>query len=583
MPEHKQTKHPLDVPRPARILMCSLLVAMVGCGDSGGATDGSVDANTPTDSAVVDATDGTVGDGSARDASDGSSDASQTDAATPDGGVPPADTVAWVMSYFGPEQNLAADSLHLAYSVDGLHWSALAGGAPAYLIAGLGTNHIRDPFLFRKRDGTFIYIATDWTRSDYPGYWDNPSPRLFVADSVDLITFTNPRLVEVTNIPGTGGKDMHAWAPEVYYDPSRDDYAIVWSGNDAVSGRNKIYVSYTDDFTTILNPTPDVLFDPGYDVIDATIVQANGYNYLLYKDETGPGKDIQIARSSGAGLTAGTFTRWDPDYITRGSNQGTPQYTEGPLVVKMPGADTWYMYADFYGAGGVFGCWRTSDLDADPSSWTRLTNAEFSLPNGVRHANTVRVTQAELDAMVIHYGVASRLRTTYGEGGNPFYVAHSYYRMMITNLADRANGQEQNDFLWRMVPGLADPENPDLVSFEAVGWPGRYLRIDSQNPNRYPSCTTGTAEGNRGFGACNYVDVSERNHLGWIDPIADSATFRSDATFERVPALNGNAAMVSFRWHGNATRYLRHIGYQVFAHTVDGTPVDNNDASFTIE
>lgn len=564
------------------ILTTLFLILQLGCGGGDGAPD----------DAAVDASDASVDaerDATASDASvDAANEAGPMDAgdgSTADAGTPwNEETVAWVMSYFGPGETLEADSLHLAYSVDGLHWSPLAAGAPAHVLSGMGTNHIRDPFIFRKRDGTFIYIATDWTRSDYVGYWNNPSPNLFVADSTDLITFTNPRLLQVTNLPGAGGKSMHAWAPEVYYDAVRDDYAIVWSGNDTTD-RNRIYVTYTDDFSTVQSVTPSVLFDPGYSAIDATIVQANDRNYLLFKDETGAGKDIQIARSSGASLAAGTFTRWDPDYITRGSNQGTAQYTEGPLVIRPAGQDYWFMYADFYGAGGIFGCWKTNDLDADPSTWTRLSSQEFSLPPNVRHANTVRVTQAELDAMIVHYGVASRIRTTYSEGGQPFYMAHAYYHAMITTLGDTANGQAQNDFFWRMVPGLADPEDPTLVSFEAVGFPGRYLRIDSGNPNRYPVCSGDppNTPGNRGFAACNWVAPADRHHLGWIDPIAENATFRSDATFVKVPALNGNPAMVSFQWRGDATRYLRHLAYQVFAHTVDGSASNDNDASFTVE
>jgi hypothetical protein len=42
-------------------------------------------------------------------------------------------------------------------------------------------------------------------------------------------------------------------------------------------------------------------------------------------------------------------------------------------------------------------------LKAKPSAWMRLAEADYGLPAGVRHANTVRVTQAELDALKAHY------------------------------------------------------------------------------------------------------------------------------------------------------------------------------------
>jgi len=108
---------------------------------------------------------------------------------------------------------------------------------------------------------------------------------------------------------------------------------------------------------------------------------------------------------------------------------------------------------------------------------------------------------------------------------------------------------------------------------------GHFLRIDSANPTRYPLCTEAS---NRIFEACNYVAEADRTYLGWIDPYADNATFRSDATFHKVAALNGDTSMASFSWHGDATRYLRHLGYQIVAHPVSSAD-DMGTASFTIE
>jgi hypothetical protein len=508
-----------------------------------------------------------------------------TDAGTLDAGVVPPATVAWVMSYFGPQQDVAADSLHLAYSTDGLHWTALAPGAPAYEVSGIGTNHIRDPFVFRKNDGTFVYVATDWTLSNNDAnYWNNPSSKIFVADSSDLITFTNPRLLRVTNANGPGGSAMHAWAPEIQYDPAHDAYAILWSGNDT-SGENRIYVSYTGDFTSVSNANPEVLFDPGYSVIDATIVRGPARNYLFFKDETdnsgspltGSGKDIQVARSPAFDLVAGSFTRWSASYVTRGTNQGTRQATEGPFVIRDPDSGTYYLYADYYGNGGVFGCWSTTDLDSDPSTWTRLATDEYSLPAGVRHANTVRVTQAELDALVAHYGTARRIRSTYSEGGQPFYVAHSWYHGVIArkNEPSLASG----DFEWRVVPGLSNPSDASLVTLVPASFPARALRIDSANESRYPPCGEASTYG---WALCN-VPAGQRHHLGWVDTQSAAPGFAADATFRIVPALNGNPSMVSLQWVPEPTRYLRHVSYQLFAATFDGSPTQANDASFTLE
>jgi len=321
-------------------------------------------------------------------------------------------TSAWVLSYFGPEQSVAADSLHLAYSIDGRHWLRLGNGEPAYQLSGMGTNHVRDPFILRKNDDSFVYLATDWTLSiDDGDYWNNPSSKIVLADSLDLITFTNPRLLTLTSLRGPAGKPMHAWAPEAYYDRTGDRYAILWSGNDSAD-RNRIYVSYTRDFETLLSAEPEVLFDPGYSVIDGTAITWKGMSYLFFKDETdgdggaltGSGKDIQVARAASESLSPGSFVRLAPSYIPRGAKQDVRQATEGPFVLKDPEQERWYLYADYYLRGGTFGCWSTRDLSAEPSTWTALSPEDYSLPPGVRHANAVRVTAAQLDALKAHYG-----------------------------------------------------------------------------------------------------------------------------------------------------------------------------------
>ena len=324
-------------------------------------------------------------------------------------------TIGWVLSYFGLEQSVEADSLHLAYSTDGLRWTRLGSGAPAYQLTGMGTNHIRDPFILRKHDGSFLYLATDWTRSnDDSNYWNNPSSKILIADSKDLIAFTNPRLLTLTSLEGPRGNPMHAWAPEAYYDATAEHYAIIWSGNDP-GDRNRIYVSYTKDFDPRTTSEAQVFFDPGYSVIDATITTHNGSSYLFFKDETdndggvatGSGKDVQVARAESEPLTAGRFVRLDPGYVSRGAQQGIRQASEGPFVIRDAAQGLWYLYADLYTRGGKFGCWSSDDLNAKPSAWKRLAEDQYRLPAGVHHGNTVRVSQAELDALNAHYGSPS--------------------------------------------------------------------------------------------------------------------------------------------------------------------------------
>jgi hypothetical protein len=513
---------------------------------------------------------------------------------------PPDNTAAWVMSYFrtgSPPKSVAQDSLYLAYSTDGLKWSPLGRSTPAYQLTGIGSNHLRDPFILRKQDGTFVVLATDWTRAyGKEDYWSSPSPNIIVIDSADLITFTNPRLLPVTPIQDTNtGIPMHAWAPEAFYDPDREQYGILWAGNDA-NNVNRIYVSYTKDFQTLVNPDPIVFFDPGYSVIDATLVRTDTHNYLFFKDETennggpstGSGKDIQIARSPSTALTPRAFTRSSPDYVTRGSDQSTQVRSEGPFVVKQQQSNTWYMCADLFDLGS-FGCWSTTDLDASPGSWKRLGSADFAMPPNAQHGNTVRVTQAELDALISKYGTNGtvKIKSTYVDSsGRSLYLVHSWFHGIITYDTDTAAGQLPADFYFKIAPGLSNPDDPSLVSFASTNFSGRWLRVNSANPTAWPEGRS-LSESNQSQ-YMSQIPAGNKDHLLWLDEFQSSVAFAKDATFKIVQALNGDSSMISLKWCGDSTdgtcddiadpRYLCYSYFQVFAYrATDPCGVDPNN------
>jgi hypothetical protein len=46
------------------------------------------------------------------------------------------------------------------------------------------------------------------------------------------------------------------------------------------------FIHYTEDFLSVTEP--EVFFDPGYDVIDASITQHDRMYYLTFKDERDP-------------------------------------------------------------------------------------------------------------------------------------------------------------------------------------------------------------------------------------------------------------------------------------------------------
>lgn len=76
-----------------------------------------------------------------------------------------ANGTAYLFSYF---INDSKDGLHLAYSYDGLNWTALNGGK-SYLTPAVGKDKLmRDPSICQATDGTFHMVWTfSWTDLDY--------------------------------------------------------------------------------------------------------------------------------------------------------------------------------------------------------------------------------------------------------------------------------------------------------------------------------------------------------------------------------------------------------------------------------
>ncbi|MDS0526751.1 family 43 glycosylhydrolase [Clostridium sp. SHJSY1] len=267
---------------------------------------------------------------------------------------------AYVMAYFTGEQTEISDSLHLAYSYDGVNWTALNNNK-GILFPKTGTKHIRDPFLFRKQDGSFGLLATNnWS-----------SNQIYTWNSNDMINYSDENLVTMNS------DGQHAWAPECIYDKKNGQYRIFWSGN-------VIYSNTTSDFKTMSDPKE--YFNPGYSVIDATVVENNDSYYMVYKDETNSGKSIKVAKSNS--LEPGSFNVITNNFITNSK-------CEGPTVVKSLNSKDWYVLYDRY-YEGKWGAVKNTNLD-DEAGWKTLSGTEFTIPKGARHGSTVKVTEAELD------------------------------------------------------------------------------------------------------------------------------------------------------------------------------------------
>ncbi len=280
-----------------------------------------------------------------------------------------ADAV-YLFSYF---KGNGEDGLHLAYSRDAYHWTALYNDS-AVLKPELGTEKLmRDPCIIRGADGRFHMV---WTLS-----WKEKS--VGYASSADLLHWSPQK-----EIPVMAHEPLakNCWAPELTYDRRKKRYLVYWAttipgrfpDTDTLGDNNhRLYYVTTKDFVRFSKTK--LFYNRGFNVIDATI-QPDSKQYLMFlKDETRrpPQKNIRIARSK---KLSRQFSPPSPPI--------TGQYwAEGPTAIKK-GAN-WIVYFDKY-TQHKYGAVISSDLQ----HWTDISD-EISFPAGARHGTVFTVSGEE--------------------------------------------------------------------------------------------------------------------------------------------------------------------------------------------
>ena len=185
----------------------------------------------------------------------------------------------------------------------------------------------------------------------------------------------------------------NSWAPEIAYDAERGDYLIFWASairgkypeTEAAAGKdlnNRIYCTTTKDFVTFA-PTR-LFYDPGFPVIDATILPANGRFYLIVKDESlvPPKKHLRVASSDNL---EGPYADLGPPFSPAGL------WVEGPTAIKIGG--DYLVYFDAYMAKH-YGAMRSRDLRTWEDVTDRMTFPDEGTPLRLRHGTVIAVPAA---------------------------------------------------------------------------------------------------------------------------------------------------------------------------------------------
>ena len=285
----------------------------------------------------------------------------------------------YLFSYFVDN---GQDGLHLAYSTDGLKWTALNDGK-SYLTPAVGNDKLmRDPFILQGKDGLFRMV---WTC----GWWNR---EIGYADSQDLIHWSEQKALPVMIQEPTA---KNSWAPEMVYDPIAEEYLIFWAttipgrhsevpSSDKEKGLNhRIYYTRTKDFKMF---SPSLLFfNPNFSIIDATIFPMENKFYMFLKNENSnpPEKNIRYTVSDQASGA----------YPTKVSAPITGKYwAEGPTAIKV--GEYVYVYFDKY-VNHQYGAVRSKNM----TDWEDVSE-RISFPTGVRHGTAFKVNRKILDGLM---------------------------------------------------------------------------------------------------------------------------------------------------------------------------------------
>ena len=268
------------------------------------------------------------------------------------------------------------DGLHLALSRDGMQWNALRQNSSLLKPAVGKEKLMRDPCIIEGKDGNFHMV---WTAS-----WKDKG--IGYAHSKDLVHWSEQKFLPVMEHEAGA---LNCWAPEITYDKENNQYIIYWAttipgrfpstdgkGDDKYNHR--IYYITTSNFKQFSKTR--LLYDKGFNVIDATIVPDEKQYVMFLKDETRYPREKNIRVATSAKATGPYSAASVP--IT-----DTSYWAEGPTAARINGK--WVVYFDKY-RDGKMGAVQSGDL----SHWKDISN-EVHFPKGTRHGTVFSISQTE--------------------------------------------------------------------------------------------------------------------------------------------------------------------------------------------
>ena len=283
----------------------------------------------------------------------------------------------YLFSYF---INNGEDGLHLAYSEDGLNWKALNENR-SFLKPEVGRDKLmRDPCIIQTKDGIFHMV---WTVS-----WGEKG--IGYARSRDLVHWSEQKYMPVMEHEAEA---LNCWAPEIFYDSASGLFMVFWSTtipgrfpatDQSGDGKNNHRIYYVTSRDMVSFSETALLYNPGFNSIDGTLLK-QGEDYLMFlKDETRyPEAQKNIRISTGESVTGPWSPASEPIY--------NKVWAEGPTIARV--GERWILYFDRYRKEEM-GAISSSDL----SHWEDISD-QISFPKGTRHGTALKVSRSILELL----------------------------------------------------------------------------------------------------------------------------------------------------------------------------------------
>lgn len=268
----------------------------------------------------------------------------------------------YYMAYFKDE----VQKMFLAGSRDLLIWEEMNEGKPVLDMESSGLI-VRDPFLLHDRQGRYhVFFTTQWF-----------GKTIGHAVSENLKDWSEP--VQITLFQNN--EDVYnCWAPECFWDEERAEFCLIWSSsfksqNSKHEDSNRIWYATSKDLKKFTEPR--IFFDPGYPVIDASVIKKGKEYFMAFKDErdfNAPGSMYSAVRTAIAEDAHGLYTQISPIL--------TGWRSEGPMLLWENGQ--FYIFYD------AFGMHRYEGITSrDFIHWESITD-KMNFPAGCKHMSIVK-------------------------------------------------------------------------------------------------------------------------------------------------------------------------------------------------